>query len=115
MPHVLRDADGRIIGVLDRAFVGGTEELPGNDPELLAFLEQVAGPMEEQRRAFMRADLEFIRVLEDLVAALMERNVISLTDLPTDAQRKVLSRSALRQMLNQHTPMIIPEDSERLF
>ncbi len=115
MPHVLRDQDGRIMGVFDRPSGGQTHEVSGDDTELLAYLESVGGTPEEQHRAFMRADLDFIRVLEDLLGALMERNVISLTDLPPDAQRKVLGRTALRQMLNEHMPILGTEDAERLF
>ena len=115
MPHVLRDEDGRIIGVFDRASDGPTHELPSNDPELLAFLSKDEGVVDEPHRAFFRADLEFIRVLEDLLGALMERNVITLSDLPGDAQRKVLDRAALRQMLNEHMPIIGSDESERLF
>lgn len=42
------------------------------------------------------SDLDFIRVLEDLIHILLERNVIMLTDLPEAARTKVMGRRELR-------------------
>jgi hypothetical protein len=115
MPHVLRDRDGRIMAVLDRPSAGPTEEVEPQDPDLARFLDDAGVAQGDTEQAFLRADLEFIRVLEDLVVALMDRNVISLTDLPADAQRKVMDRANLRRALVKRMPVIGNDDTERLF
>lgn len=114
MPHILRDASGAIIGVLDRPSAGGTREVPADDPELIAFLERTADGQETVRGRLTRADLEFIRVLEDLIAALMEKGIIGISDLPREAQRKLLDRATLRGKIAAHLP-IMSEDSEIIF
>lgn len=43
-----------------------------------------------------RADLEFIRVLDDLIELLCRKQVISLEDFPEDARRKIFERQQLR-------------------
>ncbi|MCB9947378.1 MAG: hypothetical protein H6842_06045 [Rhodospirillaceae bacterium] len=115
MPHVLRDRDGQIMAVFDRPGQGQTEEIGPTEPELIAFLDRLALERTTQQAAFARADLEFIRVLEDLIGALLEKNVITLNDLPAEARQKVLNRSALRSMLLSHMPIIEMDDSEPIF
>ena len=115
MPHVLRDQDGQIMAVFDRAGVGQTEEIQADDAELLAFLEKLSSERMSQLSAFTRADLEFIRVLEDLIGALMEKSVISLNDMPPEARQKVLNRSALRATLLSHMPMLELDENETIF
>ena len=45
---------------------------------------------------FGQLDADFIRVLEDLIDVLIQRKVINVTDLPTDARRKLYSRKGRR-------------------
>ena len=109
MPHVMRDSQGHIVAVLHRGKEGQTEELPPDDPELLMF---IAGDSPERAR-FLHADLGFIRVLEDLIETLIEKRVILLTDLPHEAQTKILSRGRLRDTLrNSHG--LIGEESDSI-
>ena len=46
------------------------------------------------------SDLELVRVLEDLIAVLIDKRIIMLTDLPQAAQRKLARRYELRSRLN---------------
>lgn len=103
------------MAVFDRPSPGRTEEIGPTEPELISFLERLALERTTQQAAFARADLEFIRVLEDLIGALLEKNVISLNDLPAEARQKVLNRSALRSMLLSHMPMIEMDDGDAIF
>ena len=115
MPYVLRDQDGQIMAVFDRASVGRTEEISADDAELQSFLETLGSERMAQLSAFTRADLEFIRVLEDLIGALLEKSVISLNDLPAEARQKVLNRSALRATLLSHMPVLELDENETIF
>jgi hypothetical protein len=90
MPYVLRDASGAIIS-LHRDAVPAAELLPDHHAEVQAFLGRTAD--------FGRLDADFVRVLEDLIDTLILRNVISITDLPPQAQAKLLARKSLREKL----------------
>jgi hypothetical protein len=107
MPHVLRDTNGRIMAVLDRPSAGATEEVGSDDPEILAYLTK-KGPT--SYFDLLRADLEFIRVIEDLIAALINRNVILLTDLPAQAQEKLLQRGSLRRQFRDKSGMLTEDE-----
>ena len=47
-----------------------------------------------------------IRVLEDLIDVLTTKGVISITDLPPDAQSKLLNRSSARKALGSLNNLI---------
>ena len=102
MPHVLRDADGDIVAVVERECPGPTEEVAPDDPEFLAFVGRTAGDNDMALAEFSRADLEFIRVLEDLIGALISKGHLALNDLPLEAQRKLLERTAMRSRITSY-------------
>ncbi len=90
MPYVLRDASGALAS-LHREAVPGSEWLADGHPDVLGFLGRTA--------EFERLDADFVRVIEDLIDTLILRNVISITDLPPQAQAKQLARKSLREKL----------------
>lgn len=98
MPFVRRNAEGRIVALLGTAEADATESLPEalpyNDPELLLFLG-----MPPPTDSFSTLDQEFIRVMEDLIDVLIEKGVLRLTDLPPQAQHKLLTRKDRRRKL----------------
>ncbi|HRH16868.1 MAG TPA: hypothetical protein PKV17_00720 [Aquabacterium sp.] len=90
MRHVLRDSDGSIVSV-HREPVPGSQALSENHPDVQAFLmEGAEGP------SFAGLDADLVRVLEDLIDALIERNVLRITDLPGEAQQKLFNRKHFR-------------------
>ena len=93
MPYVRRDASGRIVALTETADPAdeNPELLDTTHPELAAFL---GAP---EARAFGSLDAGFIRVMEDLIDVLIEKGVLRLTDLPVEAQRKLLARKDMRQ------------------
>ncbi|MBH9554366.1 hypothetical protein I7X43_16110 [Inhella sp. 4Y17] len=46
---------------------------------------------------FQRLDAEFVRVLEDVIETLVARNLLTITDLPEDAQAKLFARKSFRE------------------
>jgi len=46
---------------------------------------------------FVASDLDFVRVLEDLLNVLMAKGVVNFTELPVEAQKKLFLRDQLRQ------------------
>jgi hypothetical protein len=94
MPYVKRDDQGRITAVnLEPA--EGLEDVPSNSPELLDFMTR----MGLEHSTLQQSDMRLVRVLEDLIDLLIDRDVIRFTDLPLPAQEKLMERRSMRQSL----------------
>jgi hypothetical protein len=99
MPYVSRDAAGKVVGLSEEPGEGAAESLPASHPDILEFLfRDTTGDRTSTR--FLASDLGFIRVVEDLVAVLIEKRIIAFTDLPAPAQDKLLGRRSLRSYLS---------------
>jgi len=98
MPYVSRDPEGRIAALHAERNSDSQESLAADHPELLAFVGAHVR-VAELRGALEASDLELIRVLEDLIAVLINNGVIRLTDLPLAAQVKLSRRGRLRDRL----------------
>lgn len=66
----------------------------------------------ELKKRLSVSDAEFIRVLEDLIDALLERGVIRLTDLPPHALEKLQERKLTREQLRHGLNLIDDEDGD---
>ena len=99
MPFVVRDASGRIVKLLAEPSADGEEELQPDDPGLMEFLARTQGGVELQN-AMAASDADMIRVIEDLIAVLIDKRIIVLTDLPQQAQQKLARRYELRSKLS---------------
>jgi hypothetical protein len=91
MPYITRNAEGQVIGLLAQAATDRAEFLPPENLEVLQFLygDAVKGEM-------MALDLEFIRVIEDLIDVLVDRNILLITDLSAAVQAKLNRRRQVR-------------------
>lgn len=96
MFYVLRDATGQISS-LHRDPVVGAQTLPADHPEVQQFLGA-----ESEQQQFASLDASFLRVLEDLIDALIRRNVLCITDLPMEAQLKLFDRKHFREGVHAH-------------
>ncbi|HLF96399.1 MAG TPA: hypothetical protein VI457_04580 [Methylococcaceae bacterium] len=97
MPYVLRDSSGRIMAVFAEAVAPGCSEMDEDAAELREFLAHRGGdPLRSVRDALDSSDEELIRVIEDIVEVLIEKNLIMFTDLPEAAQLKLNSRARIR-------------------
>jgi hypothetical protein len=105
MPYVRRDAAGQIVALSIEAFEG-FEHLATDSPEIAAF-EQRLGAVRSQLH---ESDLDVIRVLDDVVNLLIEKNLIRFTDLPPAAQRKLSERRGLRER-SAHLQLLGDESS----
>ncbi|WP_341678343.1 hypothetical protein [Niveibacterium sp. SC-1] len=93
MPFVRRNANGEIVAVFRDPSEDAREEVLAGDPQLLSFLGRDPG------ESFSSLDAGFIRVLEDLIDALIQKGVLRVTDLPHEAQRKLSERKGLRRRM----------------
>ena len=97
MPYVVRDPSGRIAEVHATMTERASEELAPDDPALREFV--AAARDADVLDALSTSDLGLIRVLEDLIAVLIDKRIIALTDLPPAAQEKLSDRLHLRSRL----------------
>ena len=86
MLYVQRDENGKITG-LTLTPGENTEEASLTDQDVSEFLSA--------------SDPDMIRVLEDLIQVLINKNIISFEDLPETAQLKLLYRNNTRSFLER--------------
>ncbi len=94
MVFVKRDVNNHIIAIFDKNTDEHCEELPPSNKEVLVFLTKCNV---NDRADFLKADLDLIRVIEDLIQVLIAKNVIAITDFPIAAIEKLMSRSKIRE------------------
>ncbi|WP_027469044.1 hypothetical protein [Deefgea rivuli] len=103
MFFVRRNASGEIMALSKEMTSGYSEQLDANHPEVLKFLSQ-------SDEVFNDLDTSLIRVIEDLVDVLIDKNVLRLTDLPLPAQEKLLSRKKVRSSLKNSLNILVDND-----
>lgn len=112
MPFVKRDKTGAIAAIFDRRERQVGEELPANHPEITEFLEHV-GRTAPLRENLSRSDSSMGRVLEDLIDCLIDKRLILVTDLPSDALQKINQRRDLRKEM-QAVAGLISDDTDKI-
>ncbi len=109
MPYVNRDKDNQVIAIFAEEPTEGAEYLAASHPDVIGFLNMNAS--EEQSLQFLTSsDYELVRVLEDLIELLIDKNVVLFTELPSAAQRKLVQRRKARQNLREEDALMIGED-----
>lgn len=107
MPYVVRDSSGKISGVLEHSEVAVAEEMAADDPELKRFLvEQGLSSPDTARQVLAESDLKMIRLVDDLIDLMIDKDLIKFTDLPPAAGEKYLQRQVARKRLQ----IIVGED-----
>jgi hypothetical protein len=101
MLYVLRDNNGRVIGLTLTPTGETAEEANLSDPEVANFLSD--------------SDFGLIRVIEDLIDVLVNKNIMNITDLPESAQLKLLYRKGTRDLLDERKTFLLSEDKDTLF
>ncbi|WP_374568830.1 hypothetical protein [Ideonella sp.] len=100
MPYAHRNAQGLVLSLHREASAEASEYLADDHPDVRAFLGD-QGAADAQER-FARLDADFVRVLEDVIDTLINRNLINITDLPAEAQAKLFSRKSFRERRSSH-------------
>jgi hypothetical protein len=106
MRYVLRDDKGDVISV-HRDPVAGAQVLPADHPEVLNFLREGS-----EQETYASLDANLVRVLEDLIDVLIERNVLMVTDLPAEAQQKLFERKSFRSRAQKHALRLFGDEAE---
>lgn len=113
MLYVLRDDNNQVCAVSDKPLSNEWERADMDDESLKLFLQNnpeiSTGIMES-------SDADFIRVLEDVIDLLIDKQIIQFTEFPDVVQRKLLNRRRYRESLrsNSDTTQLL-EDGDDIF
>ena len=108
MIYIERNANGDIENI---QFAPGPnlEEISMHDPKLKEFIEHAPNSEEIIQMVLDRLDLDMVRVIEDVIDIMIDKNLILFTDLPSPVQNKILFKKNIRNL--SHGTSII-EDEE---
>lgn len=99
MAYVLKNKAGAIIAASpDTQVAPDWIAIDNTDVEYLCFLDDEL----KKNHTFRESDIQLARVLEDLIGILIERNLISFTDFPSAAQKRLSERQTLRNKSRLH-------------
>jgi len=107
MLFAVRDENGRVTAVTNNPTSPDQQQIP--ELELIDFLSK-SSDFSSFKRLLTHLDTGTIRVLEDLIDLLIEKNVIMFTDLPMEAQNKLGERKLIRRHLHDSPPIIDDEE-----
>jgi len=109
MPYVNRNDQGEITQLLDAPSGEGSQWLELNHPDVVGFLQHPANET-ELKKSLENSDGDMVRVVEDLVDLLMEKQVFVFTELPEAVQDKLNARKKLRYDVNAISNLIADDD-----
>ncbi|MDD2581580.1 MAG: hypothetical protein PHR66_06260 [Desulfuromonadaceae bacterium] len=102
MLYVERGKDGMITALHNRPGPTAQEQKSMMDEEVLAFFDTA-----DSWKQFMEiSDLRSVRILEDLIDLLISKNIINFTELPKQAQQKILERKHLRKKIDSQSLLV---------
>ena len=101
MFYAERNKDGIIIAIRREAGGENVDTEPLTEQELEEFLASEYGKSSYEL-LLRAADKKMIRVLDDLIEVLVNRNIIMLTDLPDEAREKLGSRQEVRRKMHEN-------------
>ncbi|MBE0471822.1 MAG: hypothetical protein IBX55_20220 [Methyloprofundus sp.] len=90
MPYVKRNQQGAIVAVHDTQIDDSYQWIEASDLKVTA----------QAKEALTGTDQEMVRVVEDLIDLLMEKQIFVFTELPEAVQAKLNSRKRLREDIN---------------
>ena len=106
MPYVVRNAEGQIESLHLLQTQAAADFLDDRDPEVLAFIG-----VAEDGGQFSRLDAHFVRVIEDLVDVLLSKNILTITELPAEAQAKLFARKSFREKASKNSLQLFDANS----
>ena len=110
MPYITRNKKGEIVELHNSPDEGDVNWIEPENPEVLDFIERIE-TTEQAKLALTSTDNEMVRVVEDLIDMLMERQIFIFTELPEPVQAKLNARKKLREGMNSLENLINEDDS----
>lgn len=105
MIYIRRNSDQQI-SEIDFSPAPHLEEISLFDPELKKFLENSEHSEELIKTVLDKLDSDMVRVIEDLVDILIDKELICFTDLPQPVQNKLLFKKNIRNTLNEDNSIL---------
>ncbi|GKT11445.1 MAG: hypothetical protein ISEC1_P0409 [Thiomicrorhabdus sp.] len=97
MIFVKRNQDGKITDIKLQSGPN-YEYICISSPELLNYIQSSPDHEELTRMILDQLDLDMVRVIEDLIDIMIDRNLMRFTDLPEAVQNKLLFKRKIRNM-----------------
>lgn len=88
----------------------GFEELSLHDPKLSEYIENSPNSDEIIQKVLSRMDLDMVRVIEDLIDILIDKNLMLFTDLPDPVQNKILFKRTIRNLNKNSSSILVDEE-----
>lgn len=107
MLYIQRDRNGTVIALTRHPQNGQAEKASLLDDEVVAFLHQ-SGEIDAMSELLALSDSSLVRVIEDLIDLLIDKNIILFTELHEQARKKIVARRRVRQ--NLHSDNIMVDD-----
>ena len=98
MLYARRNTSGDIVAVYSDAHGEATEVVSLDHPDFLAFITH-GDPSEAFRTHLATSDAAMLRILEDLIAILIDKDVIEPADFPEAARTKLARRKMMRDRI----------------
>jgi hypothetical protein len=109
MIYVKRNKEGKIIALHRHSGGKLKEKKDVTDEEVIDFLNE-DGDVDGYTNLLSLSDLAIIRIVEDLIDLLIRKNLFQFTELPEDAQHKLIQRKQLRDKMISKSILIDDED-----
>ena len=106
MIYVKRDATGQVTAISKEAMEGFEQ----TDESAASEIEEMLASSSDS--LFQNSDLEFIRVLDDVIDLLISKNLVLFTELPEVVQEKYTQRTQMRERRRDSLNLL--EDDEIL-
>jgi len=110
MPYINRNKSGSIIEIFDEASSDASEWVELSDPEVTSFVEKSLVSKEHAKEVLSNTDSDMVRVVEDLIDVLLDKQVFTFTELPEVVQNKLIARKKLRKDINSLENLIIDDE-----
>jgi hypothetical protein len=109
MLYIRRNEQGEIAEI-DFSPGPDLEEIILFDPQLKRFLTDSPHSESLIKSVLDQLDLDMVRVIEDLVDVLIEKEILLFTDLPQAVQNKLLFKKSIRHSLQEETHPLLEEE-----
>jgi len=110
MPYVTRNEKGEVVAIhRNQSDESGQWEEP-TSADVIEFLKQ-SDASHQVKHALTGSDNEMVRVIEDLVELLMEKQIFVYTELPVAVQAKLNARKQLRKDMSSLENLINDNDA----
>jgi len=102
MPYVQRDSSGRVSAIFQKPQKNAGELLPDDHPDLKSFFGGILPQIHQENGTLhlTQTDIALIRVIEDLIDVLIDKNILMFTDLPVEARAKIMFRKSTRERMS---------------